>query len=112
MVATVGVAGVGLGHLGLVDSSRYASGFKVGGDGPSMNPERLGQVGELSTCSIGGDELVDLGLVEAALNRAPNRFQEGMPFTDIGRVSNPAAAPGRRVRKPPPVLRSRLRDAL
>jgi hypothetical protein len=97
VVAAGSVVGVGCGHLGLVDAPRYATGFKVGGDGSSMNPELRGQVGERSPCSIGGDEMVDLGLVEAALNGASTRFWEGLPLTDIGRVSNPASAPGCRV---------------
>jgi hypothetical protein len=101
-VATVGVVGVGLGHLGLVDAPRYATGFKVSRDGSSMNPELCGEVGERPARSIGGDEMVDLGLVEAALNGASNRFWEGLPVTDIGRVSNPAAAPGCRAWKPSP----------
>jgi hypothetical protein len=40
----------------------------VAGDGSSMNPELCGEVGKRSASSMGGDEPVDLGLVEAALN--------------------------------------------
>ena len=97
MVAAGSVVGVGLGHLGLVDAPRYATSLKVGGNGSSMNPELRGEVGERAPGSIGGDEMVDLGLVETAMNGASNRFWEGLPLTDIGRVSNPVAAPGCRV---------------
>jgi hypothetical protein len=84
VVATGGVMDVGLGHLGLVDAPRYAASFKVAGDGSSMNPELCGEVDERSASSIGGDEPVDLGLVEAALNETPNRFQRSRLLTSTG----------------------------
>jgi len=84
VVAAGGVVGVGLGHLRLVDAPRYVSGVKMGGDGSSMDPELCGEVGERSPCSIGRDELVDLGLAEAALNGTPDRFYGSRLLTRIG----------------------------
>jgi len=97
VVAVSGVVDVGWGHLGPVDAPRYAAGFKVGGDGSSMDPELFGEVGEWLPSSIGGDEPVDLGLVEAALNGTPNRILGRLRLPNIGRLRAVVAGPGCRV---------------
>jgi len=79
-----GVTDISRGQLGLVDARRHATGFKVAGDGSSMNPEVCGEVGKRSASSMGGDEPVDLGVVEAALNGTPNRLQGSRLLTSIG----------------------------
>ena len=84
MAAPGRLVDVGLGHLGIVDSPGYATGLKVAGDGLSMNPELCGEGDERAPRSVGGDELVDLGLVEAALNGTPHRFQGSLRLASIG----------------------------
>ena len=79
-----GVTDISRGQLGLVDVRRHATGFKVAGDGSSMNPELCGEVGKRSASSIGGDKPVDLGLVEAVLNGTPNRLQGSRLLTASG----------------------------
>ena len=97
MEAAGGVMDVGLGQLGPVDAPRYTTGFKVASDGSSMNPELCGEVDERSPSSIGGDELVDLGRVEAALNGMFNRFRGRPCLTNIGHIRDVVAGPSGRV---------------
>jgi hypothetical protein len=69
----------------------------VGSDGSPVDPELRGKVGERLTTAVAGHELVDLGLVEAALNGTPNRFQGRLRLTNIGPIRSARAAPGCRV---------------
>jgi hypothetical protein len=97
LVAAGSVTGVGWSHLGPVDAPRHATGRKVARDRSPMDPELHGEVGERSPSWIGGDEPVDLGLVEAALNGTPNRFHGSRLLTSIGCARAAGSVSGGRV---------------
>ena len=67
-VAAGDFAHVVVGHLATVSSALDAPRCQVGGDGPSMNAERSGEIGECPPCVVLGDELVDFEIGQAMLH--------------------------------------------
>lgn len=72
-VATGGLADVVRAHLAAVHSSRDAACFEVGGDGPVVDAELAGKIGQRPSCLVLAHELVDLDLVQATLDPAARR---------------------------------------
>jgi hypothetical protein len=62
---------VALAHLAAVHSSLDAARFEVRGDGPTVEPELRGEIGQCPSRLVLAQGPIDLGLAQATQNRPP-----------------------------------------
>jgi hypothetical protein len=72
-VAAGGLADVVLAHLAADHSSLDAMSFEVSGDGPVVDTECSGEIGQRPSRLVLAHKLVDFDLVQATLDRSSGR---------------------------------------
>ena len=70
-VTASGFVDVALAHLPAVHSSLDAARFEVRGDGPTVEPEFRGEIGQCPSRLVLAHGPIDLGLAQATQNRPP-----------------------------------------
>jgi|GEM_PF-2626793 len=70
-ITTGGLADIVLAHLAAVHSSPNAACFEVHGDGPTVDAEFTGEIGQCPPCLVFAYELVDLGFVQSTQDWLP-----------------------------------------
>lgn len=72
-VATVGFVYVAVAHLAAVDPARDIACVESCGDGPRMNTEFVGEIGQGPPCPTFSCQFIDLDVVQASQDSSPRR---------------------------------------
>ena len=72
-VAAGGFADVVVAHLAAVHATRNNACIETCGDGPRMDSEFAGEIGQGASCPVCAHEVIDLDVVQASQDRSPRR---------------------------------------